>query len=288
MVASSQTDGRRGIERAFDEVARLTGVLSTYDPSTPLARLNQDGAIDAAPDEVLVVLARAQQISELSEGAFDITVQPVLKVFDRTFGSFGRAPTSDEVDAALALVAHDRVSIVGRRVTLEVDGMRISVDAIAKGFIIDRATEVLVAAGIEHALVDIGGDLRAVGHPPDRSSWTVALRHPREPGGLLTRIALSGHAVATSGDYEHYFVDDRSAHHLIDPRTGRSASELASVTIVADTAIDADALATATFVMGPVDGMTLVNSLPRVEALMVSADGTVRRSSGFDALECPE
>ena len=99
---------------------------------------------------------------------------------------------------------------------------------------------------------------------------------------------MSGHAVATSGDYEHYFVDDRSAHHLIDPRTGRSASELASVTIVADTAIDADALATATFVMGPVDGMTLVNSLPRVEALMVSADGTVRRSSGFDALERPE
>jgi thiamine biosynthesis lipoprotein len=139
--------------------------------------------------------------------------------------------------------------------------------------------------GIAHALVEVGGDLRAVGHPVDHDGWSVGLQHPRARDMFLTRVTVTGRAIATSGDYEHFYVADRSAHHLIDPRTGRSAAGVSSVTVVAPTALDADALATAVFVMGPDEGLALVEQVSETEALLVTADGTVLRSGGFAALE---
>lgn len=285
IIAPDRQEGHQAIDAAFDEIGRLTSILSTYDPASPISRLNRDGAIDEAPDELLFVLERAAEVARLSGGAFDITVQPVLDLYDRTFLDEGRAPTPEELRAAQALIGQEKIAVEGRRIAFESPGMRISVDGIAKGFIIDRATEVLMEHGSEGSLVEIGGDLRAVGHPVDRDGWTVGLQHPRARDEFLTRVTVSGRAVATSGDYEHYFVEDMSAHHLIDPRTGRSATGVISVTVVAPTALDADALATAVFVLGPDDGLALVERLGDTEALLVTAAGTALRSPGFAALE---
>ncbi len=260
-------------------------MLSTYDPATPLARLNRDGRLDDADPEVLTVLERARYYSELSGGAFDITMLPLLDLYQETFIGADRPPSDDELERARALVGFEQVHLDGEDVTLGRPGMRISVDGIAKGFIIDRAAQALVAAGVEDALVDIGGDIRALGRPAARPFWVVGIRHPRRPPtDFLVTIRAADSATATSGDYEHYFVEDRRAHHLIDPRTGRSATELSGVTVVADSAMDADALATTVFILGPSAGVALLESIDGAEGLMITTDGELVATVGWERL----
>lgn len=281
VVARDERAARRSLDLAFAEIDRLQDVLSTYDPEAPLARLNRLGSIDGATPEMLAVLDRARHFWAISGGAFDITVQPVIDLYERTFLDLGRAPLPDELDRARSLVDFEQLRVDGNAIALGRAGMRITVDGIAKGFIIDRAVEVLAADGVAAALVDIGGDMRVLGRPQGRRAWTLGIRHPRDPETFLSTMEVVDAAVATSGDYEHYFVEDLSAHHLIDPRTGLTAREVTSVTVVAPTAMDADALATTVFVLGVEAGLGLVESLEDVDAAIVTAAQEVRTSSGW-------
>ena len=252
-----------------------------------MSRLNRDGRLDEAAPEVIAVLARARHYAELSGGAFDITMQPLLDLYRTTYLGEDRPPTDGEIQRALALVGFEEVEIAAGRVTLGRPGMRLSVDGIAKGFVIDRAAETLAASGVEHALVDIGGDIRALGRPLDRPFWVVGIRHPRRRAEVVATVRATDRAIATSGDYEHYFVEDRRAHHLIDPRTGRSATDVTGATVVAATAMDADALATATFILGPSAGMALLESIDGAEGMMVTAGGDRVVTTGWGGLASP-
>jgi len=149
---------------------------------------------------------------------------------------------------------------------------------IAKGYAVDRACEVLLESGIRQALVDIGGDIRAVG----TGSWTIAIQHPRQEDKWLGVIKLENKAIATSGDYRRYFfLGDMRVHHIIDPRTGRPADECMSVTIIADNCTAADALSTAVFVAGPEKGKWLLDFLG-IKGVIVSSDGQLITSSSWD------
>ena len=268
----------QAVEAAFAEIERIDRLMSSYDEKSRISILNSKGSIEA-DSEIVDVLERARYFHQLSAGAFDITVEPLLRLFDKSFSERSAPPSDVEIEETLQLVGFDRIEVTSDRIYLP-DGMKITLGGIAKGYAIDRAVAVLKEHGIERGLVNAGGDMRSIGSKGE-NSWKIALQNPRNGSDYIAILPLNDSAVATSGDYERYFDPDMRFHHIIDPRTGYSATELMSVTIVTETALDADALATAVFVSGVQDGMTLVNSMDNVEALIITSEGSIMTSNGL-------
>ncbi|MDD2777762.1 MAG: FAD:protein FMN transferase, partial [Methanocellales archaeon] len=177
----------------------------------------------------------------------------------------------------LELLDPENITINGGRIQFKKAGMGLTLGGIAKGYAVDKAIETLKQNGIEHALVSAGGDMRTLGNKLDGTPWRVALRNPQDKKASITTIELCDKAVATSGNYERGLNDDP---HILDPRTGSIIRGLMSVTILAENTIDADALSTAVFVLGAEEGMRLVERSGS-EALIITNDGNIVRSSGF-------
>jgi thiamine biosynthesis lipoprotein len=274
---------RSTVDSAFAEIDRLEGIFSRHIPGTPVDQLNRAGVVHSAPDELLTVLTTAHRFSELTGGAFDATVAPVLALYERELEASGGLPAPADIDRALALVDYRAVVIRDRTVQLEKPGMALTLDGIAKGFIVDRAAALLLAAGAERVMVEAGGDVASSGKPGDGfDGWQLAVRDPLEANGVLGVLTIDGEGVSTSGDYIHTFSDDREAHHIVDPRTGRSPVVLSSATIIAPTAMEADALSTGVMVLGPTDGVALLDRLDAVEGLIITKEGQISRSNGLD------
>lgn len=277
----------RAIEAAFDEIARVEALTTRYSPESEISRINslegeRAGAIPVNP-EVVRVVRTSLAISELSGGAFDVTVAPLVDLWQ--FEEDGVIPSQEAIEAVLPLIDYTRVHADAHGASLTLpSGIRVDLDAIAKGYAVDRAVAVLEEQGVESAIVDAGGDVGLLGAPPRAEGWRVGVKHPRS-GGLLGVLTLDGGAVATSGDYQRYTtVEGRRFHHILDPSTGYPASGVVSVTVSAETAVDADGLATAVFVMGSERGMGLVEKLPGVEAVIVTGEeeiGEILVSSGL-------
>jgi thiamine biosynthesis lipoprotein len=204
-------------------------------------------------------------------------------LYERELEASGGLPAPADIDRALALVDYRAVVIRDRTVQLEKPGMALTLDGIAKGFIVDRAAALLLAAGAERVMVEAGGDVASSGKPGDGfDGWQLAVRDPLEANGVLGVLTIDGEGVSTSGDYIHTFSDDREAHHIVDPRTGRSPVVLSSATIIAPTAMEADALSTGVMVLGPTDGVALLDRLDAVEGLIITKEGQISRSNGLD------
>jgi FAD:protein FMN transferase len=162
--------------------------------------------------------------------------------------------------------------------------MSLHLGAIAKGYAVDKAMDVLINLQIRHALINAGGDLKTLGSREDGKPWNIGLQHPRKPEQLIASFALSNKAVATSGDYQRYLmVDSTRYHHILNPASGMPARGMISTTILADNVMDADALATAVFVLGPENGIELVDSLDGIEAMLVSDSGAILFSKNFQS-----
>ena len=275
--------GRSIVDDAFAEIERLEGVLSRHRPGTAVDQLNRAGVIHDTPHELLAVLATSHRFSELTGGAFDPTIAPVLALYERELEASGGLPPAAEIDDALALVDYRSVVIEGRTVRFERPGMSVTLDGIAKGFIVDRAAASLVAAGAEHVMVEAGGDVATSGKGESEfEGWQLAVQDPRNADGVLGVLTVDGEAVSTSGDYVHSFSDDRKAHHIVDPRTGRSPDGASAATIIAPTAMESDALSTSVMVLGPKEGVGLLDRLDGVEGLVITKDGDALRSAGID------
>jgi thiamine biosynthesis lipoprotein len=268
------------MNEAFSEIEKIENMLSIYKEGTEVYSLNQKGFLNDASDELLLLLKKSNDYSRLSDGAFDITVQPILDLYKESFETNNRPPTDAEVRETLKLVNYKDILIKNQDIRL-IKNMKITLGGIAKGYIVDRAIEVLKEQGIEHALVDAGGDIRALGKKEGTKDWSIALKNPRNENEYISIIKLNDKSVATSGDYERYFDSEKKFHHIVDPRTGYSATELISVTIIADKAIDADALATSVFVLGLEKGLELIESLGNVEGLLITSEKEIIKSSGF-------
>jgi len=268
---------------AFAEMERLESLLSRYRPDTPIARLNRDGVVHQTPDEVIEVVRSALRYSELTGGAFDVTVAPVLELYRSRSATAHRPPGDGEVERLLPLVGYPNLELDGRTLAFRKPGMAITLDGIAKGYVVDRTVDRLREAGAGQVLVDAGGDMASLSDGPDADGWRVGIQDPRDQRAAIGVLRLRGDAVATSGDYLEYFTPDLLFHHLLDPRTGRSPEETSSVTVVAARAMDADALATAVFVLGPQAGLTLLDRTPGVAGTIVTKDRQVLTSSAFSA-----
>ena len=273
----------RALDAAFAELELVEQVLSLYRPGSDLSRLNRDRVLHQPHPYFLAVLAMAEQTSRQSDGAFDITVQPLWELF-AACQKQGRLPTDSQVAAARVCADWRAVDCSRDRIRLRAPATAITLNGIAQGFAADRAIAVLRDYGVEHALVN-SGEIGCLGRKPDGCDWTVGIQHPREPDAFVALAALRGRSLATSGDYETTFSDDFSKNHIFDPRTGQSPSELASVSIAAPTAMQADALSTAAMVLGSNRTLSLIETLADVDALLVHKDGCLRSTNGFPQAE---
>lgn len=272
----------RAMEAVIAEMRRTDELMSTYKPESQLSRVNAEAherPVEVDP-EIVDIVAKSFEFSRLSDGAFDVTYASVGYLYD--YRAHAR-PTAEQVAAALPGVDYRQVQVDRDRNTIRFlrKGVRVDLGGIAKGRAVDRGIEILRALGIEHAMVNAGGDTRLLGDRRGKP-WIVGIRDPRNEGRMVTRLPLEDEAISTSGDYERYFEEDGVRHHhILVPGTGQSAREVRSATVIGADATLTDALSTTVFVLGVERGMALVSRLPGVEAVVVDKDGRIFYSDGL-------
>jgi thiamine biosynthesis lipoprotein len=283
IVGRDEDKATAAINDAFAEMERIEKLMSRWIPESEVSRINRWAGVKAVKvsAEVLEVIQRAREISKASGGYFDISVGGLLDLWGFET-SEGRVPAKVEVEQALQSVGYGAIVVDGEASTVELRrGMRIDLGGIAKGYAVGRAYEVLRSRGYENMIVNAGGDMRVGGRKP-KGPWVIGIQDPRDRSRILASFDVGDISVATSGDYERYFeADGVRYHHLLNPFTGYPGRQCRSVTIQAKDAVTADALATAVFVMGPEEGLRLVEATEGVEGLIVSADGEIIQSHNW-------
>jgi thiamine biosynthesis lipoprotein len=271
------------VKEGFAEVERLSAILSRFDPASELATLNRDGVIDHASPELLGVVQKAKYISDITGGAFDASVLPLLNLYVDSFADGGAPPSEKSIGAAKELVDYHRIEVRDRRISLAAPGMSVTLDGIAKGFVVDQTAAKLRNQGFSRVLVAGSGDMSLRGAREDGQPWKIGVTHPRALAGYYEVFQTTNDSIATSGDYENTFTPDFSWNHIIDPRVGHSPRELASATVIASDTAYADALATSAMVLGTNDALALLEKLPGVQALLIDKNMNKHTTSGFDA-----
>ena len=267
---------------AFARMEEIAGVASIFDENSEAFRLNRDGYLDNPSPDLVQLIRLSMDYSELSDGYFDITVQPVLELWEGGLWEEPEEVQESRLDEVRRLIGSDKIDVTDDRISFQVEGMKITLGAITKGYAVDEALKVLEDMGIEYALVAAGGDISTLGSKPNNELWNLALVNPDNTSESLAIFEITRKSVSTSGNYERYFSPDKEAHHILNPKTGYSDSNCISVTIITESGTAADALATSVFVMGPDAGMNLVESLDDVECFMVDNNSIIHRSSGID------
>jgi thiamine biosynthesis lipoprotein len=282
LIHDSRDKAEEVMGHAFDEIDTLTGLMNRFDDRTAVAQLNREGYLEDTPPEVAEVVARALYHYRLSQGTFDISVKPIVDLFKEKMGEGKKVlPTEKELKQALELVDSNKIELKERAIYFKKPGMEITLDGIAKGYIVDRVSAMIAGHNIKNHLINAGGDIRTMGARADKKPWTVAIQDPLKRRNYPDIIHMNNGAIATSGNYEIYFDREKMFHHIVDPRTGLSPELSTSVSVIAPTTMDADALATGVFVMNPVKGAGFINSLPQCESLVVAKDGTQLKSRGW-------
>ncbi len=298
----------KAADAALDRMFRVEQQLSRFTPDSDVSRLNAHGSVVPSQPDLVALLTTSQKLHELGDGVFDTTVQPLLDLYYQHQHRGRSLPSTREVEALLERVGQRALTVTPERVSFEREGMKLTLDGIGKGYVLERGLEVLQREGYRNVFLEAGGDLIARGRKPSGEPWTLGIQHPRSPGiwgrfalsgrsaerltgadsegerGTLARGLVSGCAVATSGDYMQSFERSRVQHHILDPRTGRSAPELASATVVATDAAWADGLATLVMTLGPQRGRDLLESLPDCEGCLITKNLDVVRTAGFHLL----
>ncbi|MDJ1158198.1 FAD:protein FMN transferase [Chelatococcus sp. SYSU_G07232] len=274
--------GEHLVARALAEVRRLEGLFSLYRADSLLVALNRQGALAAPPADFMALLEDCRRFAELTDGAFDPTVQPLWRLYADHFarpGADPAGPGEEAVSAALARVGHVHLLVGRDRVAFARRGMALTLNGIAQGFVTDHVVDLLRAEGIAHSLVDMG-EVRALGPRPDGRPWAVGIADPSAPGALAATLPLTDRAVATSAPSGFRFDPGGAFHHLFDPRTGRSPGRYASVTVVMPTATEADALSTAFSLMAPDDIRRVLGRIGHGTARLTLAEGGVMEVAG--------
>ncbi|MDH3215172.1 MAG: FAD:protein FMN transferase [Candidatus Krumholzibacteria bacterium] len=287
---AGEGDGiRLAADAALDEIERLDRVLSHYKPESDLSRLNATGgeAAVVVVRDLYRVLERSLHFYRISDGAFDVTVAPLVRLWKKR----AQPPQGEELQQVRDAVGSDLVRLDGDRHTVRYNGRDVEIElgAIGKGYAVDCAVEVLRTHHVSSAVIDLGRTLYCMGSPVTGDGWPVGIAHPLDPEAVAGVVRLINKAVSTSGNYESpHTVAGKRVGHIIDPRTGHPvANQVLSVTVVCDDATSADALSTAVFVLGVERGMRLIDRVPGVEGIIFyrAKDNGYghRASNGFDA-----
>jgi thiamine biosynthesis lipoprotein len=282
LMHTSRDEAEEVIGRVVEEIDRMASLMDRFDESTAVARLNREGVIEDAPPEIIEVISRSLYYHQLTRGSFDISVKPIMDLFNgKMVHGKGVLPTERELKEVLALVDSHQIELEGRRVRFKKPGMGITLDGIAKGYAVDRASEMMAGLGIVNHLINAGGDIRTMGFKEDQRPWVVAIQDPQKGNDYPDVVHMNDGAIATSGDYENFYDRERRFHHIVNPKTGLSPEQISSVSLMGLKTMDVDALATAVLVMGPDQGIGFVDSLPQYESLIITKDGSQLRSKGW-------
>jgi thiamine biosynthesis lipoprotein len=280
--AEDKAAGEAAIAAVMAEMHRIDREMSPYKPESELSRINREAADRPVPisAEMFDILSRSIEFSKLSGGAFDITFSSVGYMYD-----YRRhiKPTEEEIERALPGINYRHILLDAKRRTVKFarPGVRIDLGGIGKGYAVDNSIVLLRKRGITRAIVTAGGDSRVLGDRGGRP-WMVGIRDPRRKDGMVAVIPLVNSAISTSGDYERYFeADGVRYHHILNPKTGRSATGVRSVSVIGPDATTTDGLTKPVFILGPEKGLKLIESIPGVDAVIIDADGRMFYSSGL-------
>ena len=284
ITLSAYTEDVQALKDALEECGRYEQMLSRTIEGSDVWRINHaDGNPVEVSDDTIAILRCALDIAQRTNGAFDVTIAPVSTLWNFSAGE-AVIPDADEIAKAAELVDYTRLVIDGNTVTLP-DGMMIDLGGIAKGYIADQVKKYLENRGIKNAILSFGGNIVAIGRKPDGSDWTVGIQDiSGAQGAYMLKARNTGGSTVTSGIYERGFdLDGVRYHHLLSSETGWPVQNtLASVTIVSDSSMEGDALSTAAFVLGEEDGVKLIESLDSVEAVFITRERGVIKTSGAD------
>jgi thiamine biosynthesis lipoprotein len=275
IVLAAENDlGDQAFASLFAIARRHDEIFSTFKPESPVSRFNRFGSnrvAFAVPAEMIELAAISQQLADQTQGAFDITVGPLVKLWQEAVRR-KRWPRADEIQAARQRVGAHRIEInfSARTIAALAEGVELDFNGIAKGYCVDKMVDALREAGINHALINFGeSSIYALGKDPSGSLWSVEVRDPRRPTETALRLRLSQMAIGSSASYEHLSkLNGRPINHIVDPRTGMPANSHTAVTVVAASATIADALSTALVVLSPDEGLRVLKNFPGAEAVI--------------------
>lgn len=275
------------IDKAFDKLYELEDILSINKSDTELDEVNDNAGIQPTKvsKDTLAVVKEGLEYSKLSKGALDITVGPLVKLWGIGTDS-ARLPSEEEIDAAKDLVDYEDVDLdeANSTIYLKEKGMIIDLGAIAKGYAADQVVNILKENGVSSAIVDLGGNIFAVGEKNDGSAWKVGVQNPEEArNDTIGYVSVKNKSVVTSGVYERYLtVDGVNYHHILNPETGYPfENDILGVSIISETSIDGDSLSTTLFALGVEEGLKFINNLDGVDAIFITKDHNLYLSENF-------
>lgn len=274
------------IDAAFTRMEEIELIATSWDSVGEAYQLNETGLLGEPSPDMLKMIELSIMYYDITNGYFDITVQPLLDLWsfnpdaEQQFWELDPETQEATIQETLKLIGADKINLKSGVISLK-KGSAITLGGIAKGYAGDEALQTIASMGVDNAMIDAGGDIRTIGKNPDTGTWNVALVNPDDTTDLLVDFHVTGLAVTTSGNYERYFNPDKSVHHILNPKTGYSAGECISVTVIAHKGALADSLATGVFAMGPEKGLALVESMEDVETFIVDSERNIHQSSGI-------
>lgn len=285
VVADTPEQAGAWTDMAISEIRRIEKLISSWDPDSETSEINRNAGIKPVKvsRELYGLIDRSLRISELTDGAFDITYASMDRIW-RFDGSMTAMPTPSEIAASVSRVGYGKIRLDPDALTvfLPEKGMKLGFGAIGKGYAADRAKELLMSRGVPAGIINASGDMNTWGRQPGGRPWQVAITNPMDKEHSYGVLPIEDRAVVTSGDYEKYVVFDNQRYaHIIDPRTGYPTRGVLSVTVFAPKAELADALATSVFVMGIDAGLDRIDQLPMVECLIVDDKGNLHHSKNL-------
>ncbi|MDG3581400.1 FAD:protein FMN transferase [Galbibacter pacificus] len=285
VVSENEAKANEEIDLAISEISRIEKLISSWDPNSQTSKINKNAGIKPVKvsAELLELIKRAKSISELTDGAFDISYASMdaLWKFD---GSMTKMPSEEKIKASVAKVGYKNIVLnpKDQSVLLKLPGMKIGFGAIGKGYAADKAKELLMKKGVVAGIINASGDMNTWGQQPDGSEWKVAITNPLNKNNAFALLPIDNEAVVTSGNYEKYVIFNGKRYtHIIDPRTGYPATGIVSATVFAPKAELADALATSVFVMGKDVGIDRINQLPDIECIVIDDKGDIFTSNNI-------
>lgn len=276
------------LDAAFNKLSELENLLSINKTNTLIDAINENAGLSPVQvDEATYSLVqKGIYYSELTSGAFDITIGPIVKLWNIGFPS-ARVPSQEEINAKLPLVDYNLITLddSSKSVYLEKKGMLLDLGGIGKGYAADEVAQLLSEAGVEHAIINLGGNIYTLGDKPGNKLWTIGVQDPFNPrGDTIGTIGVANKSIVTSGIYERYLTaeDGTKYHHILNPTTGYPYdNHIAGVSIISDSSTDGDALSTATFALGLDEGLAFIEKLDGIDAIFVTTDRKVYVTSGI-------
>jgi thiamine biosynthesis lipoprotein len=286
VVAKDTTQANSYIDLAVSEIARIEKLISSWDPKSQTSEINKNAGVKPVivDEELFDLIQRAQSISKLTDGAFDISYASMDRIW-KFDGSMKQMPSEEHIKVSVKKVGYDNIILDPSQssVFLRKKGMKIGFGAIGKGYAADKAKSLLIKKGVVSGIINASGDMNTWGRQVNGDEWKVAITNPLDKNKAFALLPITNGAVVTSGNYEKQVLFNGKRYtHIIDPRTGYPSSGIISVTVFAPKAELADALATSVFVMGKDVGLNRINQLPNIECIIIDENGNLFTSNNIE------